>query len=62
MVVSLRRHLVTMMLILALLAGLLGWTMRIVSSAPPLYPHIGTHSSSLGFIPKPACLPPPVSC
>ena len=64
MVVSLRRNLVAILLALALLGGLLGWTMKAIASpaAPPSYPHFGTHSIGIGFIPKPHCLPPPIEC
>lgn len=61
MVVSLRRHLVIIMLVLTLLAGLMGWTMKVFTSPTP-YPHIVTHGTSLGFIPMGPCLPPPIYC
>lgn len=62
MVATARRYLAVLALVLALLAGLVGWTVRM--NTLPLVPHhIGAHSSRvLADDPPMYCPPPPRTC
>lgn len=58
MVVSMKKALVMVILALVLLAGLIGWTMR-VQASPSLPFHTGMHS---GHVVAVTCPPPPRNC
>lgn len=62
MTVSLKKAVVMIILALALLAGLLGWTMRMVTM-PSMPYHAAVHSSHvLADGPNWICPPPPRYC
>src|SRR5579859_3278430 len=62
MVVSMKRTVVMIILALALLVGLVGWTMR-MEAMPPMQFHTGIHSSHvLADGPGITCPPPPRYC
>jgi hypothetical protein len=62
MLLSLRKALLVIIMALALLAGLFGWSVR-MTSMPTMYHHssiLGTHA--LADDPNYYCLPPPKGC
>jgi len=62
MAVSLKKTIVMIILALALLAGLFGWTMR-MEAMPSMQFHTGIHSSHvLADGPGITCPPPPRVC
>jgi hypothetical protein len=61
MLLSLRKFFVLVILALALLAGLFGWTVRMMAPTTPY--HTGMHSSHLVAVgPLWYCPPPPRNC
>jgi hypothetical protein len=62
MIVSLKKAFVLVILALALLVGLFGWTMRMMAM-PSMPFHTGMHSThALADDPNWYCLPPPRWC
>jgi hypothetical protein len=62
MLLSLRKTLLVVIMALALLAGLLGWSAR-MSSMPNMYHHSTIQSThTLADGPNFYCLPPPKGC
>jgi hypothetical protein len=57
MVIALRRVFLVAVMILALLAGLFGWTMR-MQAPTPVHHSTGIHSGTIAMI----CPPPPYAC
>ncbi len=57
MVATLRRIAMLIVLALALLAGLFGWTLR-MEAAPPAHHNTPLHSTQLAYV----CPPPPFNC
>ena len=63
MLLSLRKTLLVVLMALALLAGLVGWSARMSSTIPTMYHHstiLSTHTLADG--PNSYCLPPPKGC
>ena len=62
MIVSMKKTVVMLILALALLAGLFGWTIR-MEAMPAMQFHTGIHSSHvLADGPPITCPPPPREC
>ena len=64
MQVSLKKTVLLIVLTLVLLAGLFGWTMKMVLT-PVLQPHHAAHVSYTHVLadgPGTTCLPPPFNC
>lgn len=62
MLLSLRKTLLVVLMALALLAGLIGWSARMIST-PAMYHHSNISSThALADGPNIVCLPPPKGC
>jgi hypothetical protein len=62
MIATLRKSVFLVVMVIALLAGLFGWTMK-MEAAPPAQPHYGSvQANTLSIHPKFYCPPAPYLC